>query len=124
MLWLDFGGGTMKKEIDQEHCPICGRKFDIVDLVVHMDTRGPSYSYCSCITCKRTWEIGQFKRGSTNIERREVEYKDIDIKEYKRREKEIMREAKEFNKDARKTFREGKLDSVRNSMTQKMRWKK
>jgi len=120
LLWPDFVGGTMKKEIDQEHCP-CGRKLDIFDLAVHMDARGPSYSFCACSRCKRAWEIGQFKRMSTKIERREVEYKDIDIKEYKRREKELMREIKEFDKEARKAFREGKLDSVRNSMTQKMR---
>ena len=81
----------MTKEIDQEHCPICGREFDIVDLAVHMDARGPSYSYCACSTCRRAWEIGQLKRGSTIIERREVEYEDIDIEDYKRREKESMR---------------------------------
>ncbi|UCD13658.1 MAG: hypothetical protein JSW60_08890 [Thermoplasmatales archaeon] len=114
----------MKKEIDQKHCPICGRKFDIDDLAVHMDARGPTYSFCVCSKCKRAWEIGQLKRGSTKIERREVEYKDIDIKEYKRGEKELMRESKEFIKETREAFREGKLDSVRNSMTQKMQWKK
>ena len=114
----------MKNEINQELCPICRREFDVLDLAVHMDARGPSYSYCACSTCKRAWEIGQFKRGSTKIERREVEYKDIDIKEYNRRNKETMREHKEFIIEARKAFREGKLDSIRNSMIQKMRWKK
>ena len=62
------------EEIDQGHCPICGREFDNVDLAVHMGARGPSYSYCGCSRCKKAWEIGQFRSGSTRIERREVEY--------------------------------------------------
>ena len=79
-------------EINQEHCSICGREFDIVDLVVHMDAWGPSFSYCSCLKCKRAWEIGQFKRGSNKIERREVEYKDVDIEEFNRKEEEKIRD--------------------------------
>ena len=97
----------MVKEIDQEHCPICGQEFDIEDLLVHIDARGPSYCFCACCNCKRAWHIGQFKRGSTKIERREVEYRDIDVEEYKKREKEVMREHKESIKEARKAFREG-----------------
>jgi formate dehydrogenase maturation protein FdhE len=61
-------------EIDQEHCPICGREFDFTEPVVFFGARGPTYSYCNCSKCKRAWEIGQFKFGSTKIERREVEY--------------------------------------------------
>ena len=114
---------TYEKEIDQEHCPICGREFDIVDLAVHMDARGPSYCFCACSTCKQAWEIGQFKRGSTKIERRKVKYEDIDIAEYKKREKESIREHKKFIREARKAFREGKLDSKWRSMEQRMKWK-
>ena len=61
-------------EIDQEHCPICGLEFDTIELAVFFGARGPSYSYCACSKCKKAWEIGQFKFGSTKIERREVKY--------------------------------------------------
>ena len=106
----------MTKEIDQEHCPICGREFDIVDLAVHMDARGPSYCFCACSNCKRAWEIGQFKRMSTKIERREVEYGDIDVEDYKRREKESMRQHKKFIRAARKAFRLGLMNIRKNYM--------
>ena len=65
----------MKNEIiDQEHCPQCGAEFDFTDMAVHMDARGPSYSYCACSWCKRAWEIGQLHFMSFETERREVEY--------------------------------------------------
>ena len=59
--------------IDQEHCPICGREFDSVELVVHFGSRRHPYSYCVCSKCKKAWEIGQFKFGSTKIEIKEPE---------------------------------------------------
>jgi len=65
-----------EEKIDQEHCPICGSEFDYVDLAVFFGARGPSYCYCACSKCKMAWEIGQFKFGSTEIERREVKYVD------------------------------------------------
>jgi hypothetical protein len=65
---------SMGEKIDQGHCPICGREFDIVDLAMHWDARGPSYSYCACRKCKRAWEIGQLRYMCGEIERREVKY--------------------------------------------------
>lgn len=62
------------EKIDQEHCPICGREFDIMEPAVFFGARGPSYAYCACCKCKKAWEIGQFKFRSTDIERRGVEY--------------------------------------------------
>jgi len=64
------------EEVDQEHCSVCGRKFDIVEFAVHWDARGPSYSYCACSKCKKAWHIGQLKWKSTKIERREIKYQE------------------------------------------------
>lgn len=72
-----IGGGLIgKKKIDQEHCPVCGKEFDVIEPAVHMDARGPFYAYCACDSCRKAWEIGQFRRGSSEIGRREVEFVD------------------------------------------------
>jgi hypothetical protein len=62
------------EQIDQAHCPICGTEFDIVDIACFFGARGPSFCYCACSTCKKAWDIEEFKFGSTAIGRREVEY--------------------------------------------------
>jgi len=62
------------EQIDQKHCPICGAEFDNIDIACFFGARGPSYCYCACSKCKKAWEIGQFKFGSTAIGRREVKY--------------------------------------------------
>ena len=105
-----------EKEIDQEHCPLCGRKFEIVDIAVHWDARGPSYCYCACTHCKKAWEIGQLKYMSSKIERREVKYIDIDVKEFKERERELLRQHKKFIRAARKAFRLGLMNIRKNYM--------
>ena len=67
-------GGFGMEKVDQTHCPICGREFDIMEPAVHMDARGPSFAYCACNICKKAWEIGQFRRGDTTVGIREVDY--------------------------------------------------
>jgi len=62
------------EQIDQEHCPVCGQEFDYEEMVAYNGARGPTYSYCACSKCKKAWEIGQLRFGSTQIERRAVEY--------------------------------------------------
>ena len=53
---------------------------------------------------------------STKIERREVKYIDIDVKEFKKREREILRQHKKFIRAARKAFRLGLMNIRKNYM--------
>ena len=67
-------GVEVPKDYDQLTCPICGRPWDCMEPAVHMDARGPSYSYCACNHCQKAWELGQFRRMDTTISIREVQY--------------------------------------------------
>ncbi len=60
------------------NCFSCGREFDCAEIACFSGSRGPSYDYCACDSCRKAWLVGTFEMFG-KFEVRETEYIKNDV---------------------------------------------